>query len=80
MFNRRFFETKVAGFLRMIPSESEKDLIIIVKSARGEFVGNRISKLQADELVLQFHKGTASSEVTVPFTEIQEVQVRHKDS
>jgi hypothetical protein len=80
MFNRRFFETKLAGFLRMVPSDAEKDMIILIKSSRGEFVGNRISKLQQDDLVLQFHKGTASADVTIPFMEIQEVQIRHKDS
>ena len=80
MFNRRFFETKLAGFLRMVPSDAEKDLIVVIKSARGEFIGNRISKLLPNELVLQFLKSNASSDITVPFTEIQEVQVRHKDS
>ena len=80
MFNRRFFETKLAGFLRMVPSDAENDMMIVVKSSRGEFVWNRISNLQQDDLVLQFHKGTASSDVTIPFVEIQEVQIRHKDS
>jgi outer membrane biosynthesis protein TonB len=80
MFNRRFFETKLTGFLRMIPSDAEKDLVINVKSARGEYVGNRISKLQPEELTLQYHRGSASSDVTIPFTEIQEVTVRHKDA
>ena len=80
MFNRRFFETKLSGFLRMIPSDAEKDLVINVKSARGEYVGNRISKLQPEELTLQYHRGSASSDVTIPFTEIQEVTVRHKDA
>jgi hypothetical protein len=80
MFNRRFFETKMAGFLRMVPSEAEKDLMINIKSSRGEYVGNRISKLQPDDLTLQFHKGSASSDVTIPFTEIQEVTIKHKDA
>ena len=80
MFNRRFFETKLSGFLRMVPSDAEKDMLIDIKSARGEYVGNRISKLQPDNLTLQFHKGSASSDVTISFTEIQEVTVRHKDA
>lgn len=80
MFNRRFFETKLSGFLRMVPSDAEKDMLINVKSARGEYVGNRISKLQPDNLTLQVQKGTASSEVIIPFSEIQEVTIRHKDA
>ena len=80
MFNRRFFETKLAGFLRMVPSDAEKDMVLLVKSSRGEFVGHRISRLQPSELVLQYHKGNASSEITIPYTEINEIQVRHKDA
>lgn len=80
MFNRRFFETKLSGFLRMVPSDAERDMVINIKSARGEYVGNRISKLQPEDLTLQFHRGSASSDVTIPFTEIQEVTIRHKDA
>jgi hypothetical protein len=80
MFNRRFFETKLAGFLRMVPSDAERDMVITIKSARGEYMGNRISKLQPEDLTLQFHRGTASSDVTIPFTDIQEVTVKHKDA
>jgi hypothetical protein len=80
MFNRRFFETKLSGFLRMVPSDAERDMVINIKSSRGEYMGNRISKLQPDDLTLQFHRGSASSDVTIPFTEIQEVTIRHKDA
>lgn len=80
MFNRRFFETKLSGFLRMVPSDAERDMVINVKSSRGEYIGNRISKLQPDDLTLQFHRGSASSDVTIPFTEIQEVTIKHKDA
>ena len=80
MFNRRFFETKLAGFLRMVPSDAERDMVINIKSSRGEYLGNRISKLQPNDLTLQFHKGNASSDVTIPFTDIQEVTIRHKDA
>ena len=80
MFNRRFFETKLSGFLRMVPSDAERDMVINVKSSRGEYIGNRISKLQPDDLTLQFHRGSASSDVTITFTEVQEVTIRHKDA
>src|SRR5258705_7845546 len=35
-FNRRFFETKLANFLRVTPSEAEKDMVLFIKSSRGE--------------------------------------------
>jgi hypothetical protein len=79
-FNRRFFETKLSGFLRVVPSEAEKDMIILIKSARGEYIGQRISRVMPNEIYLQVSKGGASSDVILPFSEITEVQVRHKDA
>ena len=78
-FNRRFFETKFAGFLRMVPGEAEKDMVISIRSARGGHVGQRIARIQPNELYLQVNKAGVSSEVMIPYAEITEVQVRHKD-
>src|SRR3989441_3759318 len=33
-FNRRFFETKFPGFFRVVPSEAEKDLVVVIKAVR----------------------------------------------
>ena len=79
-FNRRFFETKFAGFLKMVPGEAERDRVIHIKSARGEFTGQRLSKIEPNELFLQIRKGTATEDVMIPFTEIFEVTVKHKDA
>lgn len=79
-FNRRFFETKFAGFLRLVPGEEEKDKIIYIKSARGEHTGSRLTRIQANELCLQIQKGEATAEVIIPFAEIYEVQVRPKEA
>lgn len=80
MFNRRFFETKMSGFLRMVPSEAEKDMVICVKSARGEFVAQRLSKVLPNELYLHVPKSGASSEVAIPYGEIYEIKIQHKDA
>jgi len=79
-FNRRFFETKFAGFLKVVPGDAEKDKEIYVKSARGEYVGHRLTRVQANEIILQVHKGEATSDVIIPFPEIVEVQVRPRSS
>src|ERR1051325_2435524 len=79
-FNRRFFETKFAGFLKMVPGEAERDKVIFIKSARGEYTGHRFSKVEPNEVFLQIRKGTATEEVMIPFSEIYEVQIRHKDA
>ena len=80
MFNRRFFETKFASFFSVARREADKDMVMVVKSARGEYLADRISRISANELYAQVRKGPASEEVMIPFTEIQEVRLKHKDS
>jgi hypothetical protein len=79
-FNRRFFETKFAGFLKVVPGENEKDKVILIKSARGEYTGQRLSKVEPNEVFLQIRKGVATEDVMIPFSEIYEVTVKHKDT
>lgn len=79
-FNRRFVETKFAGFFGVVRREAEKDLLLVIKSARGEYRGTRISRISANDLHLEVHKGNASEEVLIPFTEIKEIQIKHKDA
>ena len=78
-FNRRFFETKLAGFFRLVPSPADADLRIHLKSARGDFVGRRIIRITPAELYLQVAKEGATADEMIPLAEILEVQVRHKD-
>jgi hypothetical protein len=78
-FNRRFFETKLAGFFRLVPSPADADLRIHLKSARGDFVGRRIIRITPTELYLQVGNENATADEMIPFTDIFEVQVRHKD-
>jgi hypothetical protein len=78
-FNRRFFETKLAGFFRVVPSEAEKDMVVHIKSGRGEFTGRRITRITPAELYLQVFHDNATADEMIPFVEILEVQIRHKD-
>jgi hypothetical protein len=52
----------------------------VIKASRGEFVGTRISRITPNELYLQVTKDNASAEEMIPFAEIAEAQIRHKDS
>jgi hypothetical protein len=79
-FNRRFFETRFPGFFGVVRREAEKDMVLLVKSARGEYTATRISRIAANELHFQVQKGAASEEIMIPFTEIQEIQLKHKDA
>lgn len=79
-FNRRFFETKFPGFFGVVRRDTDKDMLLVIKSARGEYAGTRISRISAGDLHLEVHKGHASEEVLIPFTEIKEIKLKHKDA
>ncbi len=75
-FNRRFFETQFSPFFRMVPGEAERDLVLVFKTGKHEFVGKRISRIAANDLHLQLLIG---GEAQIAFGDIGEVKVRHKD-
>jgi hypothetical protein len=77
-FNRRFFETKFPGFFRVVPNEAEKDLVLVLRCVKNEYVGRRVTRISTNELHLQ--PLNSSGEVSVPFAEITSVIVRHKDA
>jgi len=79
-FNRRFIETKFSGFFGLIRHGAEKDLVLVVKSARGEYIATRISRIAANDMHVDVHRAGASQEVLIPFLEIQEIQLKHKDT
>jgi hypothetical protein len=79
-FNRRFFETKFPGFFGVIRRDADRDMLLVIKSSRGEYLGQRISRIAANDLHLQVQRGHASEEVTIPFVEIQEIRLKHKDA
>jgi hypothetical protein len=80
MFNRRFFETKFPGFFGVVKREADKDMVMFIKAARGQYIAERISRISANDMYVQVRKGEVSEEVMVPFSEVQEVQLKHKDS
>ncbi|HUD48104.1 MAG TPA: hypothetical protein VMR33_14825 [Candidatus Baltobacteraceae bacterium] len=79
-FNRRFFETKFPGFFRAIRTEAEKDLVLLLKTSRGDFVGRRITRITPNELYLQVFNKDVTADEMIPFIEVMEVQIRHKDA
>jgi hypothetical protein len=79
-FNRRFFETKFPGFFSVVRRDAEKDMVVVIKSARAEYVGQRISRIAANDIHLQVQHGAVTEEVLIPFQEIQEIRLKHKDA
>jgi hypothetical protein len=78
-FNRRFFETRFAGFFGMIRRDADKDMVLVIKSTRGHYTAQRITRIAAADVHVQVH-GASGEEVMVPFSEIQEIQLKHKDT
>ena len=79
-FNRRFFETQVPTFFAVMRSAADKDMVLSIKSPRGTHTVQRITRISPNEMYVQVQKGHASEEIVVPFAEIQEVQLKHKDA
>lgn len=79
-FNRRFFETQMPGFFAVVRSEADRDMVLTVKATRGTYVAQRISRISGNEIYLQVTQGNASHDVIIPFIEVQEVEIKHKDA
>jgi hypothetical protein len=79
-FNRRFIETKFSGFFGMVRRDAEKNLVLVIKSARGEFIVTRISRIATNDLHADVHRGGASQEVQIPFSEILEIQIKPRET
>ena len=77
-FNRRFIETQFSGFFRIVPSEAEKDMVLVIKTPKQDYIARRISRISASEMFIQPVQA-AAKEINVGFGEIAEIQIRHKD-
>src|SRR5213075_3555312 len=64
-FNRRFFETKFPGFFGVVRRDAERDMLLVIKTTRGEYAGQRISRIAANDLHLEIQRGSASEEVLI---------------
>jgi len=79
-FNRRFIETKFPGFFGVIRRDADREMVLVIKSARGEYTAQRISRIAANDFHVMVQRGHASEEVMIPFVEIKEIVLRHKDA
>lgn len=79
-FNRRFFETKFSSFFGVMRHGSDKEMVLVVKTPRATHVVQRISRIAANDAHFEVALGAGRQEVMVPFGEIQEIQLKHKDA
>jgi len=79
-FNRRFIETKFAGFFSVVRRDADRDMVLTIKSARGEYIAQRISRIAANDMHITVQRGPASEEVMIPFQDIQQIELKHRDA
>ena len=77
MFNRRFFETKFAGFFGIIRSEADRGKVLMVKIPATLLTVERISRITANDVHFEVVQGGQRQEIMVPFADIQQIQLKH---
>lgn len=75
-FNKRFFETKMGGFYGVRAIDAEKGFSFDVKSNRGTLSCARIVRIAQSEICLQVRRGGSMEEVSLPFNEIVEIEIK----
>ena len=75
-FNKRFFETQFPTFFRVVPTDSDRDLVVDISAGRNSVVATRISRITPNEL---FVKNQGGKEVSINFSDVTGVTLRHKD-
>ena len=79
-FNRRFIETKFPGFFGVVRRDADRDMVLAIKTSRGEYAGQRISRIAANDMHLEIQRGATTEEVLIPFQEIQQITLRQKEA
>ena len=77
-FNRRFIESKFAGYLGATRSAADESTVLIVKTVGSQMLVERITRVAASEMQVEVALGEVRQEVTVPFADIQEIQIKPK--
>jgi hypothetical protein len=70
-FNKRFLETKFAGYLG-VPAGDALKFTMELATPKGRFTVERIAQVAAAEAIFET---TQSGQLTVPFTDIQEIKL-----
>jgi len=78
IFNRRFFETKFRGFFGIARAEADRGKALTIKTPGALLTVERISQVSANDLQVEVLQGGERQQITVPFADIQQVQLTSK--
>ena len=76
-FNKRFLETKFAGFASIPPAGDAITFTMEVKTAQAVFTVERIAQIGATDVIFET---VQRGQVTVPFGDIQEIKLNPKST
>jgi hypothetical protein len=79
--NKRFIETKFAGFFKAVPAAPEKDMWLVwVTATGGEYWSKRVVSINQTEVVVNCpQEGGGSLDQTVQIVEIAEIHLRPQE-
>ena len=74
--NRRFIETKLAGFMKMVPSGDYKNLWLAVRTADGEFWTQNITKTTQESMTVKTPVENVWDHREISYFQIKEMEIR----
>jgi len=77
-FNRRFIESKFAGYLSEVRSPADANTTLLVKTTSSQSVIERIVSIGTSEMQVEVALGEVRQAVTILFADIQEIQIKPK--
>lgn len=79
--NKRFIETKFAGFFKAVPAAPEKDMWLVwVTTTGGEFWSKRVVSISQTELVVSAAQESGEyADQAIPLGDVQEIHLRPQE-
>ncbi len=74
--NKRFIETKLTGFMKMVPTGDYKNLWLAVRTADGEFWTQNITKISQESMTVKTPVENVWDHREVSYFQIQELEIR----
>ncbi len=78
--NKRFIETKFAGFFKLVPGPAERDMWLVWVCPRGEYWSKRVVSISQSEIVVNCpQENGGSMDETLQIVEVQEIHLRPQE-
>jgi hypothetical protein len=75
-FNRRFFETELARFMKSNPDENPEQLFM--RTRNGEFLLYRVARAASDHIIIAMNLEGVRKEKRIDYFNINEIEIRSR--